>query len=139
VCAIALGDDIPSLTANLRSRFPEAKESRQLDRLLAHVIASVEAPTTSLEVPLELQGTAFQKLVWQALQEIPAGTTATYTEVAVRIGAPGSVRAVASACAANPIAVAVPCHRVVRSDGGLAGYRWGLARKRELLAREAQA
>ena len=99
----------------------------------------VEAPALGLDLPLDVQGTAFQQRVWQALRKIPAGSTASYTEIAKRIGAPKAVRAVAQACAANAIAVAIPCHRVVRSDGALSGYRWGVERKRALLAREAQA
>jgi AraC family transcriptional regulator of adaptative response/methylated-DNA-[protein]-cysteine methyltransferase len=99
----------------------------------------VEAPGLGLDLPLDVRGTAFQQRVWQALREIPAGETASYTDIAKRIGAPKSVRAVAQACAANPLAVAIPCHRVVRTDGGLAGYRWGVERKRALLEREASA
>ena len=97
----------------------------------------VEAPARGLDLPLDVRGTAFQQRVWQALQKIPVGATATYTQIAQRIGAPQAVRAVASACAANTLAVAIPCHRVVRLDAGLAGYRWGVARKRALLKREA--
>jgi AraC family transcriptional regulator of adaptative response/methylated-DNA-[protein]-cysteine methyltransferase len=96
----------------------------------------VEAPGTGLDVPLDARGTDFQRRVWRALRTIPVGSTASYTDIAGRIGAPKSVRAVAQACAANAIAVAIPCHRVVRSDGGLSGYRWGVERKRALLARE---
>ena len=99
----------------------------------------VEAPRLGLDLPLDVRGTAFQQRVWQALRRIPAGATASYAEIARRIGAPSSVRAVAQACAANKIAVAIPCHRVVKSDGGLSGYRWGVERKRSLLAKEAQA
>ena len=106
---------------------------------MAKVVGFVEAPQLGLDLPLDVQGTAFQQRVWQALRKIPAGSTASYTEVARRIGAPQSVRAVASACASNAIAVAIPCHRVVRTDGALSGYRWGVARKRELLAREAKS
>jgi O-6-methylguanine DNA methyltransferase len=98
----------------------------------------VEAPGTGLDLPLDVRGTAFQQRVWQALRRIPAGKTATYSQIARRIGAPKAVRAVAQACAANPLAVAIPCHRVVRNDGALAGYRWGVARKRALLEREAK-
>jgi AraC family transcriptional regulator of adaptative response/methylated-DNA-[protein]-cysteine methyltransferase len=103
------------------------------------VVGFVEAPGIGLDLPLDVQGTAFQQRVWQALREIPAGRTATYTEVASRIGAPTAVRAVAGACAANALAVAIPCHRVVRTDGSLSGYRWGVERKRALLEREAQS
>jgi AraC family transcriptional regulator of adaptative response/methylated-DNA-[protein]-cysteine methyltransferase len=106
---------------------------------VAQVVGLVEAPATGLELPLDVRGTAFQHRVWQALREIPAGSTATYTDIASRIGAPKSVRAVAAACAANKIAVAIPCHRVVRNDGALAGYRWGVERKRTLIEREAQS
>jgi AraC family transcriptional regulator of adaptative response/methylated-DNA-[protein]-cysteine methyltransferase len=106
------------------------------DRLVAKVIKFVEAPRAGLDVPLDTRGTDFQQRVWLALQDIPAGSTASYTDIASRIGAPKSVRAVAQACAANAIAVAIPCHRVVRNDGALSGYRWGVERKRALLARE---
>jgi O-6-methylguanine DNA methyltransferase len=106
---------------------------------VARAVALVEAPGLGLDLPLDLRGSAFQQRVWQALREIPAGRTATYAEIAGRIGAPGAVRAVAGACAANPVAVAIPCHRVVRSDGTLSGYRWGVERKRALLRREASA
>jgi AraC family transcriptional regulator of adaptative response/methylated-DNA-[protein]-cysteine methyltransferase len=140
VCAILLGDDPDDLVRDLQRRFPEATleaAGAELDGTLAAVVELVEAPAArSFDVRLDLRGTTFQRRVWQALREIPAGSTATYTEVAERIGAAGSARAVAGACAANPIAVAVPCHRVVRNDGGLSGYRWGVERKRALLARE---
>ena len=105
---------------------------------MARVVGLVEAPDVGLSLPLDVRGTAFQERVWQALSRIPPGETANYTELARRIGAPRSVRAVAGACAANPLAVAIPCHRVVRRDGGLSGYRWGVERKRALLEREAQ-
>ena len=104
---------------------------------MAQVVGFVETPAAGLDLPLDVRGTAFQQRVWQALRAIPAGATASYTDIAKRIGAPKAVRGVAQACAANPIAVAVPCHRVVRSDGGLSGYRWGVERKRALLDREA--
>jgi AraC family transcriptional regulator of adaptative response/methylated-DNA-[protein]-cysteine methyltransferase len=107
--------------------------------LVAKVIRHVEAPRTSLDLPLDVRGTAFQHRVWAALSDIPAGTTATYAEIARRIGAPKAVRAVASACAANPVAVAIPCHRVVKSDGSLSGYRWGVRRKRALLDKETKS
>ena len=99
----------------------------------------MESPRASVELPLDVRGTAFQQRVWQALRDIPAGTTASYAEIAGALGAPRAVTAVAQACAANPLAVAIPCHRVVRNDGGLSGYRWGVERKRALLEREAQA
>ena len=142
VCAILMGDDPEVLARDLEDRFPEAMligGDAAFDRLVARVVELVEAPGAGLDLPLDLRGTAFQRRVWQALREIPAGGTASYTEIADRIGAPNAVRAVASACAANPLAVAVPCHRVVRSDGGLCGYRWGVERKRTLLQREASA
>jgi O-6-methylguanine DNA methyltransferase len=107
------------------------------ERTVAAVIGFIETPAAGLDLPLDVRGTAFQQRVWQALRTIPAGETTTYADIAKRIGAPQSVRAVAGACAANPIAVAVPCHRVVRSDGALSGYRWGVERKRALLDREA--
>jgi AraC family transcriptional regulator, regulatory protein of adaptative response / methylated-DNA-[protein]-cysteine methyltransferase len=105
--------------------------------LVAQVVGLVEAPALGLDLPLDIRGTAFQQRVWQALRAIPPGTTASYSDIAERIGSPRSVRAVAQACGANPLAVAIPCHRVVRSDGALSGYRWGVERKRALLAREA--
>ena len=107
------------------------------EQLVATVVGLVDDPTTAgADLPLDVQGTAFQERVWQALRAIPTGTTTTYREVAAAIGAPSSVRAVAGACAANRLAVAIPCHRVVRTDGGLSGYRWGIERKRALLERE---
>ncbi|WRL44426.1 bifunctional DNA-binding transcriptional regulator/O6-methylguanine-DNA methyltransferase Ada [Aromatoleum evansii] len=140
VCAILIGDDPDALVRDLQDRFPRAEllgGNADYERTVATVIGFVEAPKLGLDLPLDVRGTAFQMRVWQALQEIPAGETASYTEIARRIGAPAAVRAVAGACAANPLAVAIPCHRVVRSDGGLSGYRWGVERKRLLLAREA--
>jgi AraC family transcriptional regulator of adaptative response/methylated-DNA-[protein]-cysteine methyltransferase len=107
--------------------------------LIAKVVGFIEAPAIGLDLPLDVRGTAFQERVWQALREIPAGSTASYSEIALRIGAPTSMRAVAQACGANRLAVAIPCHRVVRSDGNLSGYRWGVERKRLLLDRETQA
>jgi AraC family transcriptional regulator, regulatory protein of adaptative response / methylated-DNA-[protein]-cysteine methyltransferase len=141
VCAILLGDDPDQLAADLERRFPRAKlgpGDAEFELLVARVVGLVEAPRVGLELPLDLRGTAFQERVWRALQNIPAGKTASYTDIAAHIGAPAAVRAVAHACAQNPVAVAIPCHRVVRVDGGLAGYRWGVARKRELLQREAE-
>ncbi len=140
ICAILLGDDPAALAQNLRDRFPRAEligDDAQFDRLVAHVIAFVEAPQIGLDLPLDLRGSTFQLRVWEALQKIPAGSTATYRDIAAAIGAPKAVRAVAQACAANRLAVAIPCHRVVRSDGALSGYRWGVERKRALLEREA--
>ncbi len=139
VCAISLGDDPQLLVRELQDRFPRARlqgGDSAFERLVATVVGFVEAPARGLDLPLDIRGTAFQQRVWQALRDIPAGATVSYTEVARRIGAPASVRAVAGACAANRLAVAIPCHRVVRTDGALSGYRWGIARKRALLERE---
>jgi AraC family transcriptional regulator of adaptative response/methylated-DNA-[protein]-cysteine methyltransferase len=141
ICAILLGDDPDALTRDLQDRFPQATligGDAAFERLVAQVVGFVEAPAVGLDLPLDVRGTAFQQRVWQALRHIPAGATASYTDIATRIGAPQAVRAVARACAANPLAVAIPCHRVVRHDGALSGYRWGIERKRTLLAREAQ-
>ncbi|HVH76900.1 MAG TPA: bifunctional DNA-binding transcriptional regulator/O6-methylguanine-DNA methyltransferase Ada [Stellaceae bacterium] len=140
VCAIHLGDDPEALVRQLQDRFPKAElvgGDRDFERLVARVVGFVERPATGLDLPLDLRGTAFQERVWRALREIPAGTTTTYRQLADRIGMPRAVRAVAGACAANRLAVAIPCHRVVRTDGALSGYRWGVERKRALLAREA--
>jgi AraC family transcriptional regulator of adaptative response/methylated-DNA-[protein]-cysteine methyltransferase len=143
VCAILMGDDAESLLRDLQDRFPAATlmgGDASFEQWVAQVVGFVEAPALGLRLPLDIRGTAFQQRVWQALQAIPAGQTASYSEVAERIGAPKAVRAVASACAANALAVAIPCHRVVRQDGSLSGYRWGIERKRALLACErAQA
>lgn len=139
VCAIALGDDADALARALQDRFPQARlsgDDADFARLVAQVVGLVEAPRIGLALPLDIRGTAFQQRVWAALRAIPPGQTLSYTELARRIGAPNAVRAVASACAANTLAVAVPCHRVVRTDGSLSGYRWGVARKRALLDRE---
>src|SRR5690606_17391074 len=108
------------------------------ERVVADVVAFVDAPRNGFDLPLDIRGTAFQQRVWQALRGIPCGETATYAEIARRIGAPGSARAVAGACAANPLAVAIPCHRVIAGDGRLSGYRWGVERKRALLDSEVQ-
>jgi len=140
VCAILIGDDRERLARDLQERFPRAAligGDAKFDQTVATVVRFVESPALGLELPLDIRGTAFQQRVWQALQEIPAGQTASYTEIARRIGAPKAVRAVAGACAANPLAVAIPCHRAVRNDGQLSGYRWGIERKRALLDREA--
>jgi AraC family transcriptional regulator of adaptative response/methylated-DNA-[protein]-cysteine methyltransferase len=142
VCAILLGDDPGELARDLQDRFPRANligGDGEFEQLVAKVVGFVEAPGIGLDLPLDVRGTAFQQRVWQALREIPAGQTASYTDVANRIGAPNSARAVAQACAANALAVAIPCHRVVRNDGGLSGYRWSVERKRALLERETQA
>ena len=140
VCAIMLGDDPDALVRDLQDRFPKARligGDTDFEQLVAKVVGFVEAPALGLDLPLDVQGTAFQQRVWQALRAIPSGATASYTEIAERIGAPQAVRAVAQACASNALAVAIPCHRVVRRDGALAGYRWGVERKRALLEREA--
>ena len=140
VCAILLGDDPGQLVKDLKDRFPKAQligGDRDFEQVVAQVIGFVEAPKLGLNLPLDVRGTAFQRRVWTALQKIPAGSTASYSEIAKRIGAPRAVRAVAGACAANIIAVAIPCHRVRRADGSLSGYRWGVERKHSLLASEA--
>lgn len=140
VCAVALGDDDDALERALRSDFPSATILRAgsgLHEWIAAIVDSLEGGANSTDrVPLDARGTAFQWRVWKALQRIPSGTTLSYSEVARRIGQPSAVRAVARACATNPVALVVPCHRVVREDGGLGGYRWGLERKRQLLAQE---
>jgi AraC family transcriptional regulator, regulatory protein of adaptative response / methylated-DNA-[protein]-cysteine methyltransferase len=142
VCAIELGDDPEALVRDLQDIFPKARlvgGDAAFERLVAKVVGFVEEPAQGLELPLDIRGTAFQQRVWKALRAIPAGSTATYSEIAKRIGRPKAVRAVAHACASNAIALAIPCHRVVRTDGSLAGYRWGVARKRTLLSREKAA
>ena len=141
ICAILLGDDPERLVRDLQDQFPKAEIigcDGEFEQLVAEVVGFIEAPAMGLHLPLDVQGTAFQERVWRALREIPPGTTVSYTEIAERIGSPKAVRAVAQACATNHIAVAIPCHRVVRRDGDLAGYRWGVDRKRELLHREAK-
>jgi len=140
VAAILLGDDPDELVRNLQDRFPNAHligADRDYETLVAQVVGFVEAPRIGLNLPLDVRGTAFQERVWKALQEVPAGATVSYAEIARRIGAPNSVRAVAGACAANKLAVAIPCHRVVRNNGSLSGYAWGVDRKRALIDREA--
>jgi AraC family transcriptional regulator of adaptative response/methylated-DNA-[protein]-cysteine methyltransferase len=140
VAAIFLGDDPDALVRDLQDRFPKARligADRDYEGLVAQVVGFVEAPRIGLDLPLDVRGTAFQKRVWKALQEIPAGVTVSYAEIAKRIGAPGSVRAVAGACAANKLAIAIPCHRVIRNDNSLSGYAWGIERKRALIDREA--
>ena len=142
VCAILLGDDPEALIRELQDMFPRADLAggdRAFEQLVARVVGFVESPALGLDLPLDVRGTAFQQRVWQALRKIPAGETASYAEIAKRIGAPKSVRAVAQACAANKLAIAIPCHRVVRNDGALSGYRWGVERKRALLEREARS
>ncbi|KQP92089.1 bifunctional DNA-binding transcriptional regulator/O6-methylguanine-DNA methyltransferase Ada [Methylobacterium sp. Leaf117] len=142
VCAILLGDDPEALMRDLEDRFPKATLSAgdpEFDGWVAQVVGFVEAPGLGLELPLDIGGTAFQQRVWQALRAVPVGTTTTYAEVARAIGSPKATRAVALACGSNRLAVAIPCHRVVRSDGSLSGYRWGVGRKRDLLDRERSA
>jgi AraC family transcriptional regulator, regulatory protein of adaptative response / methylated-DNA-[protein]-cysteine methyltransferase len=139
VCAIFLGESPKKLVQDLQDTFPQAQligADRDYEALIAKVIGFVEAPSLGLDLPLDVRGTAFQQRVWQTLQKVPAGTTVSYTDIAQLIGSPKAVRAVASACAANKIAVAIPCHRVVRNDGALSGYRWGVERKRMLLELE---
>lgn len=139
VCAIEFDDDPATLSERLRRDFPRAEIEEggaDLSSYVHHVVAFVDAPATGLDLPLDILGTAFQQRVWHALREVPAGDTISYTEIAERIGEPRAIRAVAQACAANKLAVAVPCHRVVRKDGDLSGYRWGIERKRLLLERE---
>jgi AraC family transcriptional regulator of adaptative response/methylated-DNA-[protein]-cysteine methyltransferase len=142
VCAISLGDDPDALLRELQDRFPRAEligGDAGFERLVAQVVGLIEQPNIGIDLPLDVRGTAFQQRVWQALRQIPSGETASYAQIAQRIGSPKSVRAVAGACAANTLAVAIPCHRVVRSDGALSGYRWGVERKSALLKREASA
>jgi AraC family transcriptional regulator of adaptative response/methylated-DNA-[protein]-cysteine methyltransferase len=142
VCAIQLGDDPAALVRELEDRFPRARlvgGDAGFEQVVARVIGFVEAPALGLDLPLDVRGTAFQQRVWQALGGIPVGSTASYADVAKRIGAPAGARAVARACGANPLAVAIPCHRVVRTDGSVSGYRWGVERKRRLLETEAGA
>ena len=142
IAAILIGDDALLLRRDLRERFPRAGlagADPAFASLVAQVVGLVEVPASGHDLPLDIRGTAFQRRVWQALRQVPAGSTASYAEIAARVGAPGAVRAVAGACAANSLAVAIPCHRVVRQDGALSGYRWGVERKRALLDREASA
>ncbi|SQC91170.1 Regulatory protein of adaptative response [Cedecea neteri] len=141
ICAILLGENAETLIVELETEFPsshltpgdEAFASR-----VAQVISFIESPTAEFSLPLDIRGTAFQQQVWQALRAVPPGSTVSYSELAERIGKPAAVRAVAGACAANTLAVAIPCHRVIRSDGGLSGYRWGVERKRQLLENETR-
>jgi O-6-methylguanine DNA methyltransferase len=142
VCAILIGDMDEDLTDDLANRFPEAEliaNEIAVHDDLAKVILFVKKPPDGLHLTLDMRGTPFQRRVWEELCAIPAGKTTTYMELARHVGAQTSPRAVGAACAANPIALAIPCHRVVRSDGDLAGYRWGIERKRELLRKEAIA
>lgn len=141
ICAIMLGDDDAALLEDLERRFPNARAieaDADFAASVADVVAMIEEPAKGLALPLDIRGTAFQQRVWQALRAIPAGETRSYAEVAQAMGEPRAARAVAAACAANKIAVAVPCHRVVHRDGSLSGYRWGVERKKRLLAKEAR-
>jgi AraC family transcriptional regulator, regulatory protein of adaptative response / methylated-DNA-[protein]-cysteine methyltransferase len=142
VCAIEFGDDPDALVRGLQDRFPKARligGDDAFERLVAKVVGFVEAPAQGLDLPLDIRGTAFQQRVWQAIRDIPLGSTASYAEIARRIDRPKAVRAVAQACASNAIALGIPCHRIVRTDGTPSGYRWGVERKRALLKREAAA
>lgn len=139
ICAILLGDDPDQLLQDLQRQFANAEfigGDGDFEQLIAQVVGFIEAPALGLDLPLDIRGTAFQERVWQALRTIPVGSTASYAQIAAQIGAPSAYRAVAQACGANILAVAIPCHRVVRSDGGLSGYRWGVERKRQLLEGE---
>jgi AraC family transcriptional regulator of adaptative response/methylated-DNA-[protein]-cysteine methyltransferase len=141
VCAILLGDDAQALVQDLQDRFACAEliiADQGFEQWVAQAAGLIECPQVGLQLPMDIQGTVFQHRVWCALQKVPAGQTVSYAELAVRMGAPKAARAVARACAANPLAVAIPCHRVVRSDGALSGYRWGVERKRALLLRESR-
>lgn len=142
VCAILLGDEPDALVRDLQDRFPRANlvgGDQGFEQEVAAAVGLIERPGDGLSLPLDVRGTAFQQRVWRALQEIPSGATASYRDIATRIGAPKAVRAVAQACAANALAIAIPCHRVVRLDGDISGYRWGVERKRALLDREEAA
>ncbi|MEM9965670.1 MAG: methylated-DNA--[protein]-cysteine S-methyltransferase, partial [Asticcacaulis sp.] len=141
ICAITLGDSPEPLIRDLQDRFPKANligGDAGYEQWIATVIGFVDAPHIGLNLPLDIRGTAFQQRVWQALRDIPAGTTASYSDIARSMGTPKAVRAVARACAANALAVVIPCHRVVRTDGSLSGYRWGVERKRQLLLSEGR-
>jgi AraC family transcriptional regulator of adaptative response/methylated-DNA-[protein]-cysteine methyltransferase len=137
-----MGDDPHQLVRDLQDQFPKANligDDGGYEDMIAKVIGLIEAPSVGLDLPLDIRGTAFQQRVWKALQQIPVGSTASYADIAKSIGMPKAVRAVAQACGANLLAVAIPCHRVIRNDGALSGYRWGVERKRALLDREARA
>jgi AraC family transcriptional regulator, regulatory protein of adaptative response / methylated-DNA-[protein]-cysteine methyltransferase len=139
ICAILMGEDPELLLQDLQTRFPKAElvgDDRTFAETIAQVVGLIERPAQDVHLPLDVRGTAFQHRVWDALRRIPSGQTRSYAEIAELIGQPNAVRAVAGACAANPLAVAVPCHRVVRTDGSLSGYRWGIERKKTLLERE---
>jgi AraC family transcriptional regulator of adaptative response/methylated-DNA-[protein]-cysteine methyltransferase len=142
VCAVLMGDDPLQLARDLQDQFPKADlvgDESGYEDLVAKVIGLIERPGVGLDLPLGIRGTAFQRRVWKALQQIPVGTTASYADIAKVIGMPKAVRAVAQACGANTLAVAIPCHRVIRNDGTHSGYRWDVERKRALLDREAHA
>lgn len=139
ICAITIGEDPDRLVRELQDRFSQAEligGDRVFERYVAQIVGFVDSPSIGLNLPLDIRGTVFQQRVWQALRDIPMGSTASYAEIAKRIGAPNSARAVAGVCAANQLALAIPCHRVVRTDGKLSGYRWGVERKRQLLENE---
>jgi AraC family transcriptional regulator of adaptative response/methylated-DNA-[protein]-cysteine methyltransferase len=141
VCAVLIGDDPLQLMRDLQDQFPKANligGEGGYEDLVAKVVGLIEKPGVGIDLPLDIRGTAFQRRVWTALQQIPVGSTASYTDIAKLIGMPKAVRAVAQACGANSLAVAIPCHRVVRNDGALSGYRWGVERKQALLDREAE-
>src|SRR5215468_1082846 len=142
VCSILLGDNPAFLVRDLQDRFPKANligNEPGYEDLVAKVVGLIEEPRIGFDLPLDIRGTAFQRRVWNALQQIPPGSTVSYSDIANKIGVPKAVRAVAQACGANNLAVAIPCHRVVKNNGSLSGYRWGVERKRALLEREALA
>ncbi len=142
ICAILLGEEPAALARDLKHKFPHATfvgDDTEFKNLLFGIISEIERPGHWNDLPLDIRGTAFQRRVWEILRTIPPGATLSYAEVAARLGAPKSARAVAQACAANVLAVAIPCHRVVRNDGALSGYRWGVERKRALLDREKKS
>jgi AraC family transcriptional regulator of adaptative response/methylated-DNA-[protein]-cysteine methyltransferase len=142
VCAVLMGDDPDSLARELQDQFPKAElvgDESKFQDVVAKVIELIERPRVGIDLPLDIRGTAFQRRVWKALAQVPVGSTASYADIARLIGKPTAVRAVAQACAANTLAVVIPCHRIVRNDGGISGYRWGVERKRALLERERQS
>jgi AraC family transcriptional regulator of adaptative response/methylated-DNA-[protein]-cysteine methyltransferase len=142
VCAILLGDDPDALARDIQDRFPKANlvgGDSAYEKLVTKVVGFMESPKLGWDLPLDVRGTAFQQRVWKELQRIPTGTTASYSQLAQRLGLPKSARAVAQACGSNALAVVIPCHRVVRTDGDISGYRWGVQRKRTLLEREKAA
>jgi AraC family transcriptional regulator of adaptative response/methylated-DNA-[protein]-cysteine methyltransferase len=141
-CLLKIGDDPALLAQELQDQFPKANligDEPGYEAVVAKVVALIEDPRIGLDLPLDLRGTAFQQRVWRALQQIPPGSTATYADIAKKIGTPKAVRAVAQACASNVLAIAIPCHRVIRMDGTPSGYRWGVERKMALLKREVRA